>query len=244
QPAVREGWFTHGPGRANEGRGSDRFVPVSWARALDLVANELKRVIAEHGNAAIFGGSYGWASAGRFHHAKTQLQRFLARIGGFNSSRDTYSNAAGVVLVKRVVGYAGAASGGTSWQSIADHADLVVMFGGVPLRNLQVTTGGLGEHTTRRWLETAKAAGVAFCNISPMRDDAAVFLDAEWLAPRPNSDTAILLALAHTLVQEKLHDEDFLTQYCVGFDRFQDYLCGHVDGVVKDADWAAALSEL
>ena len=26
QPAVREGWLTHGPGGASEGRGGDRFI--------------------------------------------------------------------------------------------------------------------------------------------------------------------------------------------------------------------------
>jgi len=60
------------------------------------------------------------------------------------------------------------------------------MFGGIPTRNTQVTPGRVGEHTTRGWLETARVGGVEFCNISPMRDDAAAFLDAEWIAPRPH----------------------------------------------------------
>jgi biotin/methionine sulfoxide reductase len=244
QPAVREGWLKHGPGGTRERRGGERFISVTWERALGLIESELKRVIACYGNEAIFGGSYGWSSAGRFHHAKSQLQRFLVRIGGFTGTKDTYSNAAGTVLVKRVIGDARAVVGGTSWQSIIDHTNLLVMFGGVPIRNTQVTPGGVGAHTTRRWLAKAKSAGVAFCNISPIRDDAATFLEAEWLAPRPNSDTAILLALAHTLVKEGLHDEDFLARYCVGFDRFRDYLLGHADGVAKDADWAAHLSEV
>ena len=78
------------------------------------------------------------------------------------------------MLVKNVLGSLQAMNGpGTSWKSIADHADLVVMFGGMPTRNTQVTPGGVGEHTTRGWLEQVKAAGVEFCNISPMRDDAA-----------------------------------------------------------------------
>jgi len=45
---------------------------VSWDEALDLVAGELGRVKRDFGNQAIFGGSYGWASAGRFHHAQSQ----------------------------------------------------------------------------------------------------------------------------------------------------------------------------
>jgi biotin/methionine sulfoxide reductase len=245
QPAVRTGWLENGPGGERERRGADRYVTVSWERALDLVADELRRVIRESGNQAIYAGSYGWGSAGRFHHARTQLQRFLGGIGGYTGARDTYSNAAGAVLVKNVLGSIHAMNGpGTSWKSITDHADLVVLFGGVPTRNTQVTPGGMGEHITRGWLEKAKAAGVKFCNISPMRDDAAAFLEAEWIAPRPHSDTALMLALAHTLIVEGLHDADFLARYCAGFNRFHDYLLGAEDGVAKSADWAASLSEI
>ncbi len=77
-----------------------------------------------------------------------------------------------------------------------------------------------------------------------MRADAADFLGAEWIAPRPNSDTAIMLGLTHTLVSEGLHDADFVARYCAGFDRFRDYLFGSIDGVAKTAGWAAGLSEI
>ncbi|MDQ4060999.1 MAG: molybdopterin-dependent oxidoreductase, partial [Pseudomonadota bacterium] len=83
QPMVRKSWLETGPGRARERRGADAFVPVDWDRALDLVAAELRRVKERHGNEAIFAGSYGWSSAGRFHHARTQLHRFLNGFGGF-----------------------------------------------------------------------------------------------------------------------------------------------------------------
>jgi biotin/methionine sulfoxide reductase len=245
RPAVREGWLKGGPGSVRERRGSDRYIEVSWDRALDLVTNELKRVISEFGNESIFAGSYGWASAGRFHHAQSQLKRFLTRIGGFTSSRDSYSNAAGSVLARRVVGTSQLVDGpGTSWQSIIEHTNLVVMFGGIPLRNTQIRPGGPSEHTTRDYLARSKAAGVRFCNISPIRDDAVEFLNAEWLAPRPQSDTAIILAIAHTLIAEELYDAGFIARYSVGFERFRDYVLGHADGVPKSADWAAKLSEI
>ncbi len=110
--------------------------------------------------------------------------------------KETYSNAAGAVLVRNVLGSMNAVNGpGTSWQSIAENTKLVVMFGGLPLRNMQVTPGGAVEHHTREWLHRVKDAGVKFVNLSPMRDDAAAFLEAEWLAPRPHSDTAIMLAI-------------------------------------------------
>src|SRR3546814_6701527 len=83
RPAVRESWLRDGPGAAPELRGREPFVEVEWERALDLVAAEVERVRRTHGNEAIFGGSYGWASAGRFHHAQSQIHRFLNMAGGY-----------------------------------------------------------------------------------------------------------------------------------------------------------------
>ena len=71
QPMVRRGWLEHGPG-ADPPR-PRRYVPLSWDRALDLLA----RNSGDTAPARIFGGSYGWASAGRFHHAQSQIHRFL-----------------------------------------------------------------------------------------------------------------------------------------------------------------------
>ncbi len=57
-PMVREGWQPGGGGDRT-GRGRDNFVPISWDRALDLVAEELTRVRREHGPGAVMGGSRG-----------------------------------------------------------------------------------------------------------------------------------------------------------------------------------------
>src|SRR5260370_26575290 len=76
RPMVRRGWFERGPG-ADDRRGRDEFVPMSWDRVLDLLARELARVRDAHGPRAIFGGSYGWSSAGRLHHPQILLHCFL-----------------------------------------------------------------------------------------------------------------------------------------------------------------------
>src|SRR3954464_9510717 len=63
RPAVRRSVLEQGIGAAPSLRGEDDFVEVAWDVALDLAASALKSTIASHGNEAIFGGSYGWASA-------------------------------------------------------------------------------------------------------------------------------------------------------------------------------------
>ena len=109
-----------GPGGATERRGADKFVEVDWERALELVLTELNRVKESHGNSAIFGGFYGWASAGRFHHAKTQLKRFLNGFGGFTGQVQNYSYPAALTILPHVIGTANVVSGvTTSWEVIA-----------------------------------------------------------------------------------------------------------------------------
>ncbi|MFT5342951.1 MAG: biotin/methionine sulfoxide reductase, partial [Paracoccaceae bacterium] len=244
-PMVRQSWLRGGPGHATDLRGDDTFVPVSWETAETLVAAELDRVRSTSGNSAIYGGSYGWGSAGRFHHAQSQLHRFLNGIGGYTRSVNTYSHAAGEVILPHVIGeFATLMHKQTDWQSIIDSGGLLVGFGGVPTRNAQVSAGGTARHRTREALKQARAAGVEFVNISPLRGDMDGDLDAHWLAPRPGSDVAVMLGLAHTLLVENLHDRDFLARYTVGFGPFADYLMGKSDGIEKTAEWAANLSDL
>src|SRR5262249_78601 len=65
RPAIRRSWLEKGPGAAPELRGREPFVEVPWDEALDRVAAEIARVKGDRGNSSIFGGSYGWSSAGR-----------------------------------------------------------------------------------------------------------------------------------------------------------------------------------
>jgi len=245
RPYVRAGWLEDGPGGRREKRGAEPFVAVDWDTALDLVARELERVKAAYGNAAIYGGSYGWASMGRVHRANAQLHRFLNSFGGFTGSVQSYSVAAAMTILPHVVGSFGGVIGGmSSWDGIVRDTELFVAFGGLPLRNDQVGASGTATHELEPWLRRAAEAGVHFVNISPSRDDMADFLAADWLAPRPNTDTALMLGLAHTLVDEDLHDRAFLARCCTGYDTFEDYLCGRSDGTPKDADWAAAIADV
>lgn len=132
RPAVRRGWLSGGPGPTDR-RGREPFVEVGWDQALERLAAELARVREAAGNEAIFGGSYGWASAGRFHHAQSQLHRFLGLFGGYTASRNTYSLGTSEVLLPHLVGQPNAVlRGASSWPTIVDSTELIVAFGGIP----------------------------------------------------------------------------------------------------------------
>ncbi|HEV2635409.1 MAG TPA: molybdopterin-dependent oxidoreductase [Actinocrinis sp.] len=241
RPAVRRGWLQNGPGPTDR-RGREPFVEVEWDEALDLLAAELTRVRAEHGDESVFGGSYGWASAGRFHHAQSQLHRFLNLGGGFTASRNSYSLGTSLVLLPHLVGDADAVlRAGSSWPTLIEHTELIVAFGGIPAKNVFVTPGGVTKHVTPGALADLAARGVGVALISPLRADLPDDVDAEWYPVTPATDVALMLGLAHTLLAEGLQDQAFLDRYTVGAAEFADYLHGKADGVAKDADWAAAI---
>jgi biotin/methionine sulfoxide reductase len=241
-PAVRRGWLRDGPG-ASTMRGADEFVGVSWDELTELLAAELRRVVDTYGNEAIYGGSYGWASAGRFHHAQSQVHRFLKFLGGYTFSRHSYSLGATGVIMPRVVGtHDDLFKRSTEWEVIVEHTDLLVCFGGLAIKNTGINHGGTTAHPTRDALRRFRAKGGHIVSLSPLRDD--VDGDCDWLAPVPGTDVAIMLALAHVLATESLADRDFLNTYCTGYERFERYLLGVDDGVAKTPQWASAICGL
>ena len=225
RPAIRKSWLEKGPGTRNELRGQEPFVEVPWDEALDLVAKELARVKAAYSNRAIFGGSYGWSSAGRFHHAQSQVHRFLNSIGGYVRHQDSYSLGAARVLMPHIVAPMDELmSMHTRWDVLARDCKLFVTFGGVPLKNAQINAGGATLHHVKGGLRSMRESGVRFVNVTPTAEDLDTGGAVEWLAIRPNTDAALMLALCHTLLTENLHDRAFLDRYTVGFDKLAPYL--------------------
>ncbi|MBU2999637.1 molybdopterin-dependent oxidoreductase [Roseovarius nubinhibens] len=239
RPSVRRGWLE---GRRRDGRGTDDYVELPWDEALDLAAEELRRVIDAHGNEAIFGGSYGWASAGRFHHALSQVHRFLNCIGGYVKSFGSYSTGAAQAIMPHVLGenFLKLTYGyQNSWPTIRDHTETLVMFGGINPKNSQVNMGGVTRHQTRGWCEGFIAQGMKLVLVAPQRGDGPE--GSDWMPVVPGTDTALMLALAHVLETEGLADQDFLARCASGYERFKPYLLGESDGVAKTPDWAAPI---
>ena len=245
EPVVRRGWLERGPG-PDPARGSDEFVALPWNEVLDRLAEELQRIKNTYGAEAIFGGSYGWSSAGRFHHAQSQVHRFLnTTLGGYVRSVNTYSAGASGVILPHVMGSMDdVARRNVTWEQIVDHTDVVLAFGGMALKNMRVASGGVSRHIERNAMRDAARRGCRFVSVSPLRSDLHDDARADWLPIVPATDTALMLALVHTLVSEGLHDRAFLQDYCDGWPVFEDYLTGRQDGVPKSAAWAEPICDI
>ncbi|RPE70932.1 biotin/methionine sulfoxide reductase [Pacificibacter maritimus] len=237
-PMARRGWLE---GDAGAKRGQDDFVPIDMDQATQLAAHELDRVRKAYGNRAIFGGSYGWGSAGRFHHPQSQLKRFLNMAGGFVSARNTYSYGTAKVLIPHLVGDQYADPGGLNptWDRIIDAQPFILSFGGMRLSNAQVEAGGTGAHRMPAYLESFIKNGGEMLTLSPDARDAPA---GEHLAINAGADAAAMLAMAHVLLVENAIDHSAVHKISTGLDAFCDLLRGVDDGFEKSPEWAAPIT--
>lgn len=234
-PMVRESWLKEGPA-SRERRGEDKFVRVTWDKALELVAGEINRVYDQYGPSAVFGRSYGWMSTGKVNAAINLQQRLLNLRGGFIQCVNSYSTAAISRILPYVVGTGDPRS--TSWDVVLEKSERVVLWGCDPLVTNDVdwlTT----LHNSCGYFRALKAKGTKTIAINPLLPDTAEYLGSEWIAPRPGTDCAMMLGMIHELVRTKKADTEFLTTRCHGWERLRDYVLGKEDGVEKTPAWAA-----
>ncbi|WP_066459323.1 trimethylamine-N-oxide reductase TorA [Castellaniella caeni] len=240
-PMVRKGFLDPATRHDTSRRGADAFVRVSWDQALDLVAGELKRVKEKYGNSALFPGSADWQSAGLLHSASTLTRRMLGLYGGFTDCSGDPSIAAAMVILPHVLGELEVYGQQTAWPAILDNAKNVVLWGCCILKDDQIGTHP-ADHAAYPAMEQLRAKvarkEIKVISIDPRITDTAQYVQADWVAPRPNTDTALMLALMHVLYTEKRYDADFIQKYCYGFDQFLPYLLGTPDGLPKTPEWA------
>ncbi|MGT3356809.1 molybdopterin guanine dinucleotide-containing S/N-oxide reductase [Yersinia enterocolitica] len=243
KPAVRRSWLQQREKSDRTLRGREDFVEVDWDVALDLVAEENRRVRDQYGPSGLFTGSYGWSSAGRLHHARSLVRRFYFSGGGGVDQLGNYSWGSAQFFLPYVIGTFSPLTGRvTSWPSVVEHCELFIAFGGLALKNAQVSSGGSAEHSLKPWLEKLAQKGTPVINISPMRDDCPDFVNAEWIPIRPNTDVALMLALAYEIQRLEGEDKAFLASHCVGYEQLADYIRGVNDGIAKTPDWASDIT--
>ncbi len=160
-------------------------------------------------------------------------------------SVNSYSSGASSVLVPHILGnYDALTKHNVTWQQLAEHTDIVLAFGGMALKNAMVAGGGISRHIERGAMRAARERGCDFLLVGPLRADLPEEAGAEWISPVPGTDTALMMALAHTLVADGQHDRAFLDRYTEGWPVFERYLMGDADGQPKNAAWAAPITGL
>lgn len=206
-------------------RGEGRFERISWDEALDTVAGELIRVKQTYGNAAIFFKGSGGDQAAV--HGQAVIGRLLSMFGGYTTNWGYYSYEGGVFAELATYGTLMARN---TRDNFLD-SKLILLWGFNPVDSI--------SDTGAAWfLAQAREKGARIIAIDPRFSRSAAAFAHQWIPIRPGTDAAMMMAMAHVMITEGLHDQRFLDTYTLGFEKFRDYILGHEDEVPKTAEWA------
>jgi len=73
-------------------------------------------------------------------------------------------------------------------------------------------------------IQVAHRRGARIVVIDPRKTALARYPDAQWIPVRPGTDGALALGMCNVLIEEELHDEEFVRDWTQGFEAFNEYV--------------------
>ena len=196
-------------------KGSRQFAEISWADALDIVAEQFIAKARQHGSETVWPYYYAGTMGLVQRDGINRLRHAMKYSRWFSTICVTLSDTGWIAGV--------GAKRGADVREVDEHSELVVIWGGNPV-NTQVN---VMTHAMR-----AKKRGAKLVVVDPYRTGTAEQADIH-LAVRPGTDGALAVAVMHVLFKEGYADWEYLRRYTDA----PDELAAHV--ATRTPEWAA-----
>jgi anaerobic selenocysteine-containing dehydrogenase len=183
--------------------GPGAFERISWDIALDEIATKLHAVSAAFGSESVLPFSYG-GTLGVIQSSGMD-RRFFHRLGASQLDRTICSEAGGVALSS-----VNGAKYGIPPEDYP-HARYIIAWGA----NIHGTNIHLWP-----FVEEARRNGAKLVVIDPFRTRTARI--ADWHLPiRPGTDVALALGLMNVIIENELHDAQYVAAHTTGFEELK-----------------------
>ncbi|RME73583.1 MAG: molybdopterin oxidoreductase family protein, partial [Chloroflexi bacterium] len=197
-------------------KGSGQWERISWEAAIAEIASRWRGIIDRYGGAAIL--PYSYSGTLGLVQMSVASARLWNRLGASQLDR-AICGAAAEYAVEATLG----ARWSPPYHHVA-HSRLVIIWG----HNPASTAPHFMPH-----LVQARRNGCRVVVIDPRRTRTAQMADLH-LAPRPDTDAALALGLAHVIVAEGRHNEAWLQAHTVGWPELRARLAGYPPDRVAD----------
>ena len=181
-----------------------QFKRISWDEAYTYIADKLRSIADQYGPEAV--------ALTCHHDPNTQFYRHL--LGELYGSPNLYAHTSGCEQDRRSACLT--LFGHVFPMHDFQNSKYVMLWG---MNNLGANQG-LWES---RALIEAKKKGCKLVVVDPNFTETAQKAD-EWVPINPGTDGALALAMCHSIISNRLYDQDFSASYCNGFDGFRDHL--------------------
>ena len=236
-PLKRVDWDPNGE-RNPQNRGISGYERISWDEAAQICADEIRRVIDTYGNPAVFVQGDGHGETKVMHGGHGCNTHLMNLLGGYTlQARQPDSWEGWYWGAKHMWGMDPV--GQQAYQSnllwdISENADAVICVGCDP----ETTPWGWGGQMASKISYFWSEIGIKQIYICPDLNYGAAIHADKWIAPLPNTDAALWLAIAWTWLIEGAYDKEYIETHTEGFDWFKDYVLGGADGQPKTPKWA------
>ncbi len=192
-----------------------RFQPISWEQAYQEIGQKINMLLLLHGPASLF-----WINFPQANHAYAlRLMHALGSPHYFTHGSTCYTarNAGWNYTVGQLP------------SNDLVNSRYMMIIGRNPAGG--VNLGQVAD------IAKAKSKGAKLVVVDPRHSETAILAD-EWLAIKPGTDLALLLAMINVLIKEGLYDRDFVRKHTVGFSALEEQIVNY------PPEWAEQVCEI
>ena len=182
-------------------RGEDKWEEISYEQAMDEIAERLKSVVDRYGPESFAVSTSGWNT----QTTHSLDRRFMNLLGSPNWISGVALCAGNTAAVTRLT---------YGWFPMGDYGNTncIVLFGHNPRKHSWTPI--------YNQINAARARGAKVIVLDPRVSDQAEVADLH-LRLRAGTDAAMCLGWLKVIFDEKLYDEAFVREWCVGFDELK-----------------------
>ena len=201
-------------------KGSYEFERITWDQAYETIVAKLNQIKQESGPeaTAIYTGSGSFESAfcDLYQPDGVAVSSAASVLFPFGSPNTLGVGALCYVSFAMIAPHVTMGGMFINMFSDIENAKLIVIWGKNPAAHCP-------PHDFIK-IEEAHRRGAQIVVIDPRKTVMAKYSNAEWIPIRPGTDGALALGLCNVIIEEELYDEEFVSNWTVGFEDFDQYV--------------------